>query len=1049
MYTRDELVAINSLTSDTVKYRITNKEWTNIKNLKLCRNKPTRRGTRGGQRRQREIKSKITANRPLKNKVEHKVNPKNLIQIPLNSQLEVETKGLKVILINARSVNNKAESISEYITERKVDVCCITETWLKEDDDINTIVCGNLTPPGYSLLHTARKGKQGGGVAIVHRSSLKVIKQTVNVFESFEHIEVLLQTGSDYVRLAVVYRPPSSSKSKFTEDFTTYLENHALSSGKLLILGDFNIHIEDPSDQSSLKLKDILFSLNLNQNVKDATHEKGRILDLVITRSDETFLQKINVTPCGFSDHHIISFYIPGSKPNEKQSKIKTRNLKAINIDALKEDIEKSSLIIDPPHELDELVQCYNTTLTNLMDKHAPLQEKVIRLQPQAPWFNESIQKAKQDRRRAERKYKKSKLVVDYQIIKEKHCIVQEMCATAKQRYYSEKINNNNGDSKTLFQIANTLLHKQKNTSLPSHTSPAKLADRFASYFTEKIDNIRKDLSNINDPIRQHSPSGLTTGPEKKPLEVFQEVEEDAVSKLIISGNSKSCCLDPIPTKILKQVLPTVTPTITSIINKSLMQSHMPISLKQAVVTPLLKKASLDKENLKNFRPVSNLPFIGKCIEKMAIKQMETHLRKNGLIEPLQSAYKQHHSTETALIKVSNDILMELDNRKCVYLVLLDLSAAFDTVDHQVFLTQMQTQYGMDGNVHDWMRSYLQDRQQCVHVNGAPSYKVELQYGFPQGSCVGPFGFKLYTKPLTAIAKHHGINIHLYADDTQLYTSFLPKDSESALERMEECIEEIRQWMGSHFLKLNDEKTEFMLFGTENDIKQVTGWTVSVGGAEILPSRDARNIGAYLDPQMKMTVQISKTIRACYCQLRSISKIKRFLTKDAVIRLCHAFITSRIDNMNALLHELPDYQLLKIQRVINSTARLIHPPKPSEHTIDILKQLHWLPVKERIIFKIVLLVFKCLNNEGPSYLSDLLVPYKPCRVLRSSEKGLLKETAGKKGYGDRAFSRCAPKLWNALPLHVRQSNTTAAFKSALKTHLFRESYLNTNGSVID
>ena len=743
------------------------------------------------------------------------------------------------------------------------------QTWLKEDDDINRIVCGNLTPPGYSLVHTARQRKQGGGVAIVHRSSLKVSKQTVTVFETFEHIEVLLQTDSDYVRLAVVYRPPSSPKSQFIEEFTTYLDNHALSSGKLLVLGDFNIHIEDPSDQTSLKLKELLFSLNLNQHVKEATHEKGRILDLVLTRSDENFLQQIDVTPCGFSDHHIINFYIPGSRPNEKQSKIKTRDLKAINIDALRADIEKSSLIVDPPEELDELIQCYNTTLTNLMDKHAPLREKVIRLQPQAPWFNESILKAKQERRRAERKYKKSKLTIDYQIIKEKHRIVQEMCATAKQRHYSEKINDNNGDSKTLFQIANTLLHKQNNTSLPSHTSPSQLADRFASYFTDKIDNIRKDLSDVKDPIRQHSPSVMAAGPEIRPLEVFDEVVEEDVSKLIISGNSKSCCLDPMPTKILKQVLPSVTPTITSIINKSLAQSYMPIPIKQAVVTPLLKKASLDKENLKNFRPVSNLPFIGKCIEKMAIKQMEKHLAKNCLIEPLQSAYKQHHSTETALIKVSNDILLELDNRKCVYLVLLDLSAAFDTIDHQVFLSQMQTQYGMAGSVHDWMKSYLQDRQQRVHVNGAPSDKVELQYGFPQGSCVGPFGFKLYTKPLTEIARRHGISIHLYADDTQLYTSFLPKDSESALERMEECIEDIRQWMGSHFLKLNDGKTEFMLFGTENDIKHVTGWTVSVGGAEILPSKDARNIGAYLDPQMKMSVQISKTIRACYCQLRS------------------------------------------------------------------------------------------------------------------------------------------------------------------------------------
>ena len=240
-------------------------------------------------------------------------------------------------------------------------------------------------------------------------------------------------------------------------------------------------------------------------------------------------------------------------------------------------------------------------------------------------------------------------------------------------------------------------------------------------------------------------------------------------SKLILEGNSKSCCLDPLPTNILKQILPSLLPVITSIVNKSLRQSIMPTSLKHAVVTPLLKKSSLDKENLKNYRFVSNLPYLGKCIEKVAIKQMDDHLSENNLHEPLQSAYKTYHSTETALVKVTNDILLALDKRQCVYLVLLDLSAAFDTIDHQVFLTQLQRDYGMSGEIVEWMETYLTGRRQCVQINGISSDEVTLQYSFPQGSCIGPFGFKLYTKSLTQIAKHHGIEVHLYADDTQLY----------------------------------------------------------------------------------------------------------------------------------------------------------------------------------------------------------------------------------------------------------------------------------------
>ena len=199
-------------------------------------------------------------------------------------------------------------------------------------------------------------------------------------------------------------------------------------------------------------------------------------------------------------------------------------------------------------------------------------------------------------------------------------------------------------------------------------------------------------------------------------------------------------------------------PTIHSIVEKSLQQKTMPSSLKQAVVKPLLKKSTLSKENLKNYRPVSNLPYIGKLIEKIAIQQMDKHLVEHNLHEPLQSAYTANHSTETALLKVTNDILLSLDKRQCVFLVLLDLSAAFDTIDHDVFLARLSEEYGITGEVREWMKSYLTERHQVISINSSTSDKILLDFGFPQGSCIGPFGFKLYTKPLTEIAKRHSSN---------------------------------------------------------------------------------------------------------------------------------------------------------------------------------------------------------------------------------------------------------------------------------------------------
>ena len=311
-------------------------------------------------------------------------------------------KVLHMLYLNARSVNKKAGGICNDLVEEGIDICAITETWLTGDEDTNRVTCGTLTPPGYAMIHAPRKSRRGGGVAIVHKNSLTVSKQSTITYNTFENMEVLLQTGSECVRLCVVYRPPSSSKPQFLEEFTKYLDELATMSGKLLVLGDFNIHMDNHADATAQDLRDLLYSFNLEQHVNHATHEKGHILDLVITREEDKIVKSLSVTPRALLDHHSISFKIPGKNEKSKSNTVKLRRLKNIDLDQLKEDIENSELVRDPPDDLEELVQCYHATLSALIDKHAPVQEKRIKLHPRAPWYNEEIQRAKQERRRAE-----------------------------------------------------------------------------------------------------------------------------------------------------------------------------------------------------------------------------------------------------------------------------------------------------------------------------------------------------------------------------------------------------------------------------------------------------------------------------------------------------------------------------------------------------------------------------------------------------------------------------------------------------------------------
>ena len=253
--------------------------------------------------------------------------------------------------------------------------------------------------------------------------------------------------------------------------------------------------------------------------------------------------------------------------------------------------------------------------------------------------------------------------------------------------------------------------------------------------------------------------------------------------------------------------------------NESLQTGEFPDDLKEALVKPLLKKISLEPI-LKNYRPVSNLPFIGKLMERCVIDQLMDHIHVNNLMEPLQSAYKSYHSIETALLKVKADILKVMDNQEVTCLVQLDLSATFDTVDHKILRNQLESHFGIKGMALQWIVSYLTNRSQRVVIGdtntiGAKSECISLKFGVPQGSVLGPILFTLYMCPLGQICANQ-VQCHLYADDQQIYLSFKPGPAgvqlaqDDCIHHMERCIEEIRNWMARNMLKLNDQKTEFL-----------------------------------------------------------------------------------------------------------------------------------------------------------------------------------------------------------------------------------------------
>jgi hypothetical protein len=722
-------------------------------------------------------------------------------------------------------------------------------------------------------------------------------------------------------------------------------------------------------------------------------------------------------------------------KPTPSSRTVKYRKYKTIDLDNFKADIKNSELYTDPKDNLDDMMCQYNMVLAELLNKHAPIQEKDIKVRSEAPWYTDCIRSEKQKRRKYEKKWRRSQLEADRQEYKNQCVKVNDMLLATKTDYYSNLVQNSIGQ-KELFKIVDNLLHRKVTSPLPKHASATVLANQFADYFEEKIINIRTSLQTSQDeelvdhihiPYKDHK------------LSKFELTTEEEVRKIVMHAATKTCALDPIPTWLLKDSIDALLPIITKLINMSLLTGEVPVSMKEALVIPLLKKLILDCEIFKNYRPVSNLGFLSKVTEKIVSVRTSEHTSVKSLDEKYQSAYKPLHSTETALLCVHNDLLLAADEKKASLLVLLDLSAAFDTIDHGIMISTLEETFGINGTALKWYQSYMRDRTQSVVIDGIKSEPKVLRCGVPQGSILGPEMFTKYTKPLGDIIKKYGIKYHIYADDTQLYIIFDTIDTKEATENMENCINEIRNWMRSRWLKLNDAKTEVLTIGSKHVLSNLPPTTVHIGTEAINPTCGARNIGVHFNKHLDMTDHVNNICRAANFHIRNIRQIRKFLTKKAAEQLVHSFITSKLDYANSLLYGIPNKLIAKLQKVQNTAARVVCLLPKHCHITEVLQNLHWLPVKKRIQFKMMLLTYKGLNGLAPSYISNLLTPYAPNRKLRSCDCNLLQEKRSRtKTYGDRAFEIAAPRLWNKLPLVVQNSSTLDIFKQKLKTFLFSQ-----------
>ncbi len=455
---------------------------------------------------------------------------------------------------------------------------------------------------------------------------------------------------------------------------------------------------------------------------------------------------------------------------------------------------------------------------------------------------------------------------------------------------------------------------------------------------------------------------------------------------------------------------------------------HLPHSVQAGSGNPTAQKPTLNTSLLENYRPVSLLPFVVKTLERVVFNQLSLFLSQYNKLDAKQSGFRSGHSPDSfrsghsALLSVTEALQIAKADSKSSVLILLDLSAAFDTVNHQILLSTLSS-LGITGIPFAGsnpispvgLSGWPGEGRYPKHINWSleflrvrfldPSYSPHTLHHWDPS-------YRHMASPTIATPMTHSSISHSFIH------SF------------------ISAWMKEHHLQLNLAKTELLVFPATPTLQH--DFSIQLGTSIITPSTSVRNLGVIFDDQLTFKEHIAKTARSCRFALHNIRKIRPFLTEHAAQLLVQALVVSRLDYCNALLAGLPSNTIKPLQMIQNAAARLVFNEPKRTHVTPLFISLHWLPVAARIKFKTLMLAYRTTTGSAPSYFHSLLRIYIPSRSLRSaSERRLVVPSQRGSKSLSRTFSFTIPGWWNNLPTPIRNAGSLSIFKQQLKTHLFR------------
>ena len=923
----------------------------------------------------------------------------------------------------------------------------------------------NCTPKGYKGFHTQRRGATksgGGGIAIIVKSNFfsckkQFVKHNVNSFE-FLALEVISKRNTIPKLIVAIYRPPGKSISAgFLSEFSNFCEIIKDKYGNNIVFtGDFNIHMNNLGENSAWKFADLLNDLGLLNHIDVPTFKRSsNVLDLVIDSYTNPLVFETNVKPdCSISDHHLITFKLKIEREeiikvnkviNFREYKNRSNTEKCINY------IENAYKGFSEMYNVGSLAaQLYRIFAVIL--SYFPSTSKTIRVSETNPWYNSDCNRQKLALRSAERKYLASlrkhtcKTVINERQRNRTRLKTQKneyarVLKNAKRDYYSSIFSAASHNPKKTYKVISELLGNETTTHLPdlATVNPQMFVDNFCEYLSNKIKNIHHCIEK-KEVLKKVYAQVINYLPVNK----FSPMSSTEFDKVLKDCNKTFCSLDTVDFR--KFEINHLKPYFLKLTNSMFESGTFPKSEKSAVITPLLKDLSGDLNKFDNYRGISKIPMSSKILEYCIYLRMQEYIEANDILPQFQSAYRSGFSTETAMVKTYNDLIITKDAGRCTAMLCLDLSAAFDTIEHDLLIADL-FQIGFRGSALDLISEYLRGRTFTVHANKHTSASRPLLFGVPQGSTLGPLLFTLYIRSLPKVFENLNVKYHTYADDTIIYFDFDPKDIVEVNARLHTIMSKVTEWMNSRRLKINVDKTKLIFFPTassKNFINENYD-CFDFQGQNIQPSSEVKILGFTLDSSLNLRAHINSVIKKCNFAIYNLKHIRDFIPRKLFITVVQSEILSRIDYCNALYINLPKSELNRLQLIINKAVRLIFSlPRSASITPYLKNRLHWLPIGPRVDFKVLLLAKKANESNRPGYLKELIVP-------TGSRRGLfaVPRIEGRHSFAMRAFKHNAPALLNKIPIDIRECSSIESFKKKLKSYLYIEGFVYKLDSILN